>query len=498
MMRDIAKGAAWMVLFRLVDRSVGIISTSILARLLLPADFGLVAMAMSIIALIELATAFSFEIALIQKPEPEREHFDTAWTLNILVAGGGAVLTGALAYPAAAFFGDPRLAAVMFAIGAAWFVSGFENVGTVNFRRQMDFAAEFRLMASKRMITFVVTMAAAIVFRSYWALVIGMSTGKLAGVALSYFMQPFRPRFSLKCARELFSFSGWMLANNMAAVVASRVPHFAVGRFFGAQSLGAYTVGSEISQIAHTELIAPINRALFPGYSRLINDPVTFRRTCIDATAVILLIVLPVSIGVAVVAEQIVRVLLGSQWGEAAPIIQILALSGAAMAVSSNNVQVFLALGRPHLFTLVLVTRLVLLAGMMLILSTSHGVTGLAFAELFASVGSLGMSLPLVFKGLKLRARDYFASFWRPLIASCVMGAAVYLTNRATGAPETFLMAVLELLLSVPVGAASYLVSLWLLWQAAGRPESVETMLGRRALEMLKKLTTRKPLRASE
>jgi lipopolysaccharide exporter len=498
MMRDIAKGAAWMVLFRLVDRSIGIISTSILARLLLPADFGLVAMAMSIIALIELATAFSFEIALIQKPEPERTHYDTAWTLNIFVAGGGAVLTAALAYPAAAFFGDPRLAPVMFAIGAAWFASGFENVGTVNFRRQMDFAAEFRLMASKRMITFVVTMIAAITLHSYWALVIGMSTGKVAGVALSYLMQPFRPRFSLRRARELFSFSGWMLANNMAAVVASRVPHFAVGRYFGAQSLGAYTVGSEIAQIAHTELIAPINRALFPGYSRLINDPVAFRRTCIDATAVILLIVLPVSIGVAVVAEQIVRVLLGSQWGEAAPIIQILALSGAAMAVSSNNVQVFLALGRPHLFTLVLVTRLVLLAAMMLFLSTRYGVTGLAFAELFASVGSLGMSLPLLFKGLQLRAGEYFASFWRPLIASCVMGAAVHLTNQAAGVPETFLMAVLELLLSVPVGAASYLVSLWLLWWVSGRPESVETMLGRRALQMLKKLTTRTPSAASE
>ena len=492
MMRDIAKGAAWMVLFRLVDRSIGIISTSILARLLLPADFGLVAMAMSIIALIELATAFSFEIALIQKPDPQREHFDTAWTLNILVAAGGAVLTAALAFPAATFYGDPRLAAVMFAIGAAWFASGFENVGTVNFRRQMDFAAEFRLMASKRMITFAVTMAAAVAFRSYWALVVGMSTGKLAGVALSYLMQPFRPRLSLKCSRELFSFSGWMLANNMATVVASRVPHFAVGRFFGAQSLGAYTVGAEISQIAHTELIAPINRALFPGYSRLINDPGAFQRTCIDATAVILLIVLPVSIGVAVVAEQIVRVLLGSQWSEAAPIIQILALSGAAMAVSSNNVQVFLALGRPHLFTLVLVTRLVLLAAMMLIFSTNHGVKGLAFAELIASVGSLAMSLPLVFRGLQLRAREYFASFWRPLIASCVMGASVHFVNQGIGGSSGFLGAVLELLLSVPVGAVSYTLSLWVLWQASGRPESVETMLGLRALEMLKKLT-RKP-----
>ena len=98
---EMARGAAWMVLFRLFDRSIGIISTAVLARLLLPADFGLVAMAMSVIAVIELATAFSFEIALIQKKDPQRGHFDTAWTLNLIVAAGGAVVTAALAWPAA-------------------------------------------------------------------------------------------------------------------------------------------------------------------------------------------------------------------------------------------------------------------------------------------------------------------------------------------------------------------------------------------------------------
>ena len=106
MRAQIARGAAWMVSYRLFDRSVGIVSTTILARLLIPADFGLVAMAMSVIAIIEMATMLSFELALIQKADPEREHFDTAWTLNILIALGGAVLTTALAYPAASFYGD--------------------------------------------------------------------------------------------------------------------------------------------------------------------------------------------------------------------------------------------------------------------------------------------------------------------------------------------------------------------------------------------------------
>ena len=299
---EMARGAAWMVAFRLFDRSVGVVSTTILARLLIPADFGLVAMAMSVIAIIELASAFSFEMALIQDPDPQREHFDTAWTLNILIAIGGGVATAAVAYPASSFYGDPRLAPVMFAIGAAWVISGFESTGIANFRREMNFAAEFRWMASKRVVSFLVTLAAALLFRSYWALVIGMATGRITGVLLSYTMHPFRPRLSLTRARSLFSFSRWLLANNIVSVMLSRLPHFYIGRVFGAQTLGAYTVGSEIAQLAHTELVAPINRAMFPGYARLVDEPETFRRVCIDATAAILLIVLPVSAAVALLA----------------------------------------------------------------------------------------------------------------------------------------------------------------------------------------------------
>lgn len=395
-----ARGAAWMVLFRLFDRSVGVVSTTLLARLLVPADFGLVAMAMSVIAIIELATAFSFEVALIQKPDPQREHFDTAWTLNILLATGCAIVTAALAFPAASFYGDPRLGPVILAVGAAWLVSGFENVGTVNFRRNMDFSSEFRFMATKRVIAFAVTITAALVFRSYWALVIGTATGRVVGVLLSYLMQPFRPRLSLACTRELFSFSGWLLANNVASVILSRVPHFFVGRVFGAQTLGAYTVGSEIAQLAHTELVAPINRAMFPGYARLVNDPETFRRVCVDATGAVLLVVLPVSVGIAVLAGPMVRLLLGPQWSQTVPIIQILAFSGAVSALTSNNMAAYLALGRPHLVTLILLARLALFGSLALLFVDSTQVLGVAYADLIAALGSLLVSLPILFSAL--------------------------------------------------------------------------------------------------
>lgn len=470
-----------MVLFRLCDRSIGVVSTTLLARLLLPADFGLVAMAMSIIAIIELATAFSFELALIQKAEPQREHYDTAWTLNILIALGGAALTSALAQAAASFYNEPRLAPVMFCIAGAWLVSGFENIGTVNFRRSMNFSAEFKLMAIKRVATFAVTIAAAVVLRSYWALVIGTATGRVVGVALSYAMQPFRPRLSLQCTRELFSFSGWMLANNMAGVVLGRVPHFVVGRVFGAQALGAYTVGSEIAQLAHTELVAPINRAMFPGYARLADQPETFRRICIDATAAILLVVLPASFAVAVFAEPIVRVLLGVQWQQAAPVIRILALAGAVSAVTSNNIAAYLALGRPKLVTLILLGRLAVFGVATAVLfGLDHHVASVAQAELVAALGSLLVSLPILFRQIELKTFDYIASAWRPLLASVLSAALVHLLIGMYGADDSFGAAVVQLALGLPVGLAAYVGTVWVLWHAAGKPPSVDAAIARR------------------
>lgn len=485
MKAEMARGAAWMVLFRLFDRSIGIISTVVLARMLLPADFGLVAMAMSVIALIELATAFSFDVALIQKKEPTREHYDTAWTLNLMLASGGAVVTAASAWPAAAFYGDPRLTLVMLAIGAIWLVAGFENIGTVNFRRQMDFGREFRFMATKRVISFTVTMLAAWIFRSYWTLIIGMAAGRVAGVVLSYAMEPFRPRLALVHVRELFSFSSWMVLGNLALVLMNRAPHFVVGRMFGAQSLGAYTVGSEIANLPHTELVAPVNRAMFPGLSRVADDIDNFRKTCVDATAAIFLLVMPVSVGVALLAPQVVRILLGQKWPEAVPVIQVLAFAGAVSALTSNNMSAYQAMGKPKLGAATLVVRMVLLLLGLWVLTNRYGVLGAAFAEVLAALGSLAVSVPILARTLKLGPLTYFGALLRPLIASLVMGFVLHLVLPGRGLDTGIVDAITWLVVGSLVGTVVYPLTVALLWFAAGRPASVELALFVRLRAML-------------
>jgi O-antigen/teichoic acid export membrane protein len=473
---SLARGASWMVLFRIIERSLGLLSTLILARLLVPADFGLVAMAMSVVALIELASAFSLDVPLIQRANPTREHYNTAWTLNLLLAAGCALTIALLAWPAAAFYRDERLGPVLLVLAAGWLLQGLENIGTVDFRRQMDFARETRFLLGKRLTGFCVTLALAVSFRSYWALVAGVVAGRMMGVVLSYAMQPFRPRFSLAARGDLLAVSGWLFLNNLLHYGSTRFSHFIIGRQSGARALGLYTLGSELAYLPQTELVAPINRALFPGFARLADDFSRLRSTFLSANAVIAVFVFPASVGLATIADPLVPVVLGANWRDAVPVLRILALAGGMAALMSNTYSAYLALGKPRVLTSILALEVGVLIAGLLALAGSRGVLGVAVAELLAVTAGTLCSVGLLLHTLNLRIGQLAANLWRPAVAAAAMGALVLLARRWLGQVVP-IPGVLDLLLLVAIGASTYLGLLLALWCLAGRPDGAESLL---------------------
>jgi lipopolysaccharide exporter len=480
MRRAIAKGAAWMVLAKLTERSLGLVSTLVLARLLVPMDFGLVAMAMSFIALIELATAFGFELALIQRENPTKEHYDTAWTLNVTLGTGCAAVTAALAYPAGLFYEEPRLVMIMVALAASWAIQSFENIGVVDFRRNLQFWREFRFLTSKKLVAFATTVSLALLLQTYWALVAGTIAGRVGGVLLSYRMHPHRPSFCLAARRDLFSFSAWLFVANILNFLENRLAHFVVGRLHGPTALGLYTVGSEVATLPSSELIAPINRAVFPGYSRMTGNLAELRQGFIDVVAVIAIVAAPASIGVAAAAKPLVLALFGNKWIEAVGVVQILALNGGIHALASNHYSTYLALGQTRLQPIVGAVHVAVLIPLMLLLSRSLGVIGAAYAELGASILSIAVSYALLVRVLKLSARVYLAVLWRPVLAAACMGYAVDWAIRKFSAPASPILPVWQLAAAIPLGIVAYSVILTLLWLLSGRPRGAESFLQER------------------
>jgi O-antigen/teichoic acid export membrane protein len=476
-----------MIAVRVVDRLIGLASTLILARVLTPADFGLVAMAMAVIGLIELASAFGFEVPLLRAAQPTRAQYDTVWTLNLLFGLGCAAVTAAVAVPAAGFYQDGRLVPVMLVLAAGWAVSSLTNVGIVDYRRNLDFAKEFRLQITMRLVTVAVTIPAALFFHSYWALIAGTSAGRVAGVALSYLWHPYRPRLCLQAARELFSFSTWIFVEKIASFGNARAPDFVLGRTHGPAAVGQYRLAEEIAYLPGSEFVAPINRVFLPGMARLVEQGRNLADVVTTTTGVVALLLLPACVGIAAVAEPLVRAMLGSQWLGTIPLIEIMAAHTALVALWSNQQMALLAAGLPKQAGIIAVARLIVFAPCVLLLAPAEGPIGVAVSVLVASVFTFFFGLHLSLRRLSMKLAGYIGAVWRPAVASIFMLAMVRLLLNTLGPSASALDAATDLAAAVGAGVLAYAVALALLFLASGRPEGAEQLVLRRASQWLRR-----------
>ncbi len=482
-----AKGAVWMVLFKLTERSLGLISTIILARLLVPEDFGLIALAMSMIAALELMSAFSFDIVLIQKQDDTSDgHYNTAWTFNVLFGVISAAILVLLAKPAAHFYTEPRLETIMYFLAMGNLIQGFENIGIIAFRKEMQFNKEFVFLLGKKLSGFSVTVPLAFILGNYWALVAGILSGKSAGVLLSYIMNKYRPWFSLSCAKELFHFSKWLFINNIIFFLNNRSTDFILGKIGGPRELGLYTIGYEISNLPTTELVAPINRAVFPGYAKIKDDLSKLTDGFISVIALITMLAVPAGVGIAACASLLIPVVLGNKWLEAIPLIQLLAMSGAVGAMQTNIGSIYLALGKPRVLTLLASIQAIVLIGLVIFLSKRYGAIGAAWGSFITVLISFPLNYVVLMKFIPVGLSRLFAAMWRPVLSALTMFLVVqyYIENLS---PRVFDGNIYtNLLISVLLGASSYIMLVLLLWTASGKPGGAEQ-------QILEKLSERLP-----
>lgn len=468
-----------MVLAKLAERLLGIASTLILARLLAPEDFGLVALATSIVAVIELLTAFGFDLALIRDPNATREHLDTAWSLNVVVGGIIGAILLLLAIPAAEFFREQRVTGILVVLSFIPVLAGLENIGVVAFRKEMDFRKEFLFLTGKKLAMFMTAIPLAAVTSNYWALVGGILVGRLASTAFSYWMHPYRPRWCTARVAELLGFSKWMLAVNAVNFFRVRFADFAIGRIEGPAALGIYSVGSEIANMPTSELVAPINRAVFPGYSLMGGDKAVLRQAYLSVTGVVALLCFPASAGIAAIAPILVPLALGPKWLNTIPVMQILAVFGLVTALQSNSLSIFLAIGKPRIPAILGTVHAIILVGGLLTFVPAQGIVGAAWVTLATGLALVPINFWLLMRNLDCRLLEIVGILWRPVVASGVTYWVVARFVEGVGAAGLAELA-MATALAVGLGIATYGVLVLLLWAIVGRPAGSESAVLKR------------------
>jgi lipopolysaccharide exporter len=476
--RKMAKGAAWLVLFRLTERGIGFVSTLILARLLVPADFGLVAMATSMLAALELLGAFSFDLALIQNQKAERRHYDTAWTFAVAFGVFKAVMLCLLAAPAAAFFAEPRIESLMYVLALCTLVAGFDNIGIVAFQKDLQLHKEFWLGLTRKLVGFAVTVTLAFWLRNYWALIAGILATRVTALVLSYAVHPFRPRLSWAGAGELFGFSKWLLLNNFLIFINNRGTDFVIGKLSGARALGLYSVSYEIANLPTTELVWPISRAIFPGYSRIAHDRPLLGRTFLQVIGLVALLTIPAGALIGLAAESFVLVLLGPKWVDTIALIQVLAVFGIVRSLHGPTGSVYVAIGRPRVVAGLQAVQLGLAIGMMLLLVPRLGVIGAAWAMLAGALVAAMLNYAMALRELHLRLAQLAAVLWRPTLGALVMAASVASVGSLRyGVESTFGDSVFRLASQVLVGVLTYVGTVLAAWWLCRRPAGAESQV---------------------
>jgi O-antigen/teichoic acid export membrane protein len=311
--------------WRMLSRSLGFISMLILARLLVPADFGIVAVAASISGSIDALSQLGVRDALVRLNDERLEYYNTAFTLQV-VRGllTGLVLAGVSIF-ANTWFGDPRLKIILELMAGLAVVSGFENIGIVRLSRELNFRMQFIIQIAPRLLGFVVTVTLAFLLRDYRALVWGMIVSRVTSVIMTYLVSVHRPRFGMSGWRYLLGFSFWTWAGSLAMVAWSRSDPFLLGPALGPSVFGIYLLAGEIALLPNSELLEPICSALFPGFAfaqRQGKSPISVGLTVSGALA---LCAIPFSIGVSACSGYLVVGLLGEKWEAAQPVVAILA-----------------------------------------------------------------------------------------------------------------------------------------------------------------------------
>jgi len=459
-----------MIGMRWAIRCAGLVSTVILARVLTPQDFGLVAMSSMVHGLLMICSEMGVSQLLLRSGETDRQAYDTAWTIGLIQAAVLALLMALAAYPAALYFSEPRLVDVMQVVAAGSILNGLSNIGVVMFRRDLEFKKDFILGFCAKVVTVIPTVALAVYLQSYWALVIGPIIGDVIGVAISYAMHPFRPRLCLKDWRRFVAYSIWIAPSNIALFLTKKADVFIVGYFASTSQLGIYNVASELSRMATAEVVTPISRAIFPNYAKLKDDLKALSAAFLLVMRTTCIIGFSFGFGIAAVANDLVYLVLGDQWGFAAALITWLGIGGAFVAISIIlSGHILIVRGQERMMLVMNLIKLMALGGVLLVAARSGDIVTIAIAgTVVLGVITLACALYLP-RILPISA----VRLLREVLSNFFIGLIMFIVVRSLHL-EQIEWRVVRLLMDVGVGATVFVTLLGMEWNLAGRPDGPE------------------------
>lgn len=470
------KASAWVVAGKFFARLFDLVLLLILSHILSPTDFGLIALAMAPIFIGEAVLELPLVQALLRVNNPPDAMYDTAFTLSVMRGVVLGALFIGLSWPLSKFYSEPRLTLLICALAVAPILRGTRSPRLVIYMKKMDFRREFALDIFGKSTAFIIATTLAITTKSYWAIAAATIISPLAMNILSYFLAPYKPRFTLSEWKHFADMIGWNSLSQIIAAINWQLDRLLLGRFVPQANLGRYALANDLIAIPNQAVIAPLSRPLMANFTLAKTKIDLVDSYCLTLSAIFLLLA-PVLLTLSLLAEPLVLVILGEKWLSAAQIIQWLAaisiftLPGAALAPLA------LSLDRTRFMTLRTGIEFVVIVPSMIFGIMHYGIWGAIAARGVATAVTFAATLFIVRRLIDLPIRSQIAPLLRGIIGITCMAGTIWICRPTLSAQSNTdkYSLFLDIIQCGLISGIVYLLAIYILWVMSGRPNGVES-----------------------
>lgn len=436
-------GMLWAGIGKIGAMGISFITNMVLARLLVPEDFGCVAMLYVFVSISSIFVSGGFGAALIQKKEPTHIDYTTVFYWNIVMAILFYFILFFTAPAISRMYEMPQLSNVLRVQSLVLFILPFSLVQSNQLQKQMRFKELTIRNVCATLAGTVVSIVMAFTGFGIWSLVASSLVSSFTSVLLLWGMSSWRPtlEFSMTSLKELFSFGGLMLVSSLVESIYTNLQSFIIGKWYSAKDLGYYAQARKLEEIPTNALSSVVNDVSFPAFSSLQDDKTHLRNSLRKTIKSITYLNMPLFALLIVIAQPLIRLLYGMQWDTSVNYFQILCLSSMIYTLNTLNTNVIKSLGRSGVYLVVQLSKRVIGIGL-IIFGFRYGIYGLLWA--IASVGYIcffinaAVNRRLIGYGIWDQMKDVGVYY----LTSLLIGAGVYFLGKMLPINQYLLMVI--------------------------------------------------------
>ena len=377
--------------FRVASRLVALLRTVILARILLPAQFGLYGIATLVLAFLEVFTETGINVFLIQQKENLEKYIDTAWLVSIARGFLIALLILVCAPLVVRFFNAPGALNLVLLISLVSAIRGFISPARVKFQKELEFGKEFWIRMAIFTFDSAVAIVVALTTRTPASLVWGLIAGSVLEVILTHALIRPRPKlaFESETFKKIVSRGKWLTGAGIFEYLFRQGDDIVVGRFLGETSLGFYQMAYKVATLPVTEVADVFGKVTLPIYAKISESKKELKDALVKTTLATAALVLPGGLVLVIFTKLAVTIVLGEVWLPIVPVLKVLVIYAITRALVNPARTVFLAVKKQEYLTTVTFVSIVALAVAIFPLARLYGLVGIGLATIIASLASV-------------------------------------------------------------------------------------------------------------